>query len=108
MDQLSGLRFIMQPIKQFKAPSKDPSLFELFIAYKTCLFRAVLNPGEANDWLHRMMLALQSLCQKRIELDKAVTLRKEVLQLLSLRSEIKSKLRMHATFNVKEVGNVET
>ncbi|KAI4258595.1 MAG: hypothetical protein L6R42_004998, partial [Xanthoria sp. 1 TBL-2021] len=38
--QLSKLHFIMQPMQSFKTPSKNPSLYELYLAYKTCLFRA--------------------------------------------------------------------
>ncbi|KAL8900301.1 MAG: hypothetical protein Q9207_005760 [Kuettlingeria erythrocarpa] len=88
-DRLSALHFIMQPIKDFKPPSKHPSLYELFIAYKTCLLRAVLDPSEVRDCFDMMRVGLQSMTQKRIEYEKAVALRKEVVALFRLGFEFK-------------------
>lgn len=88
----------MQPIKDFKTPSKHPSLYELFIAYKTCLLRAVLDPTEMRDFMDMMRVALRNMDQKRIEYEKAVTLRKEVVALFRLGYEYKTMLRTDARY----------
>ncbi|KAL8760792.1 MAG: hypothetical protein Q9184_003051 [Pyrenodesmia sp. 2 TL-2023] len=103
-DRLSYLHFVMQPIKELKAPSKHPSLFELFIAYKTCLLRAVLDPSEARECMDMMMLALQNMDQKGMELEKEVTLKKEATELLILSHEIRTQLQMKSMFGKMKPG----
>ncbi|KAL8646314.1 MAG: hypothetical protein Q9226_006911, partial [Calogaya cf. arnoldii] len=46
---LNQLSFISQPISTFKCPSKYPSIYELYLAYKICFFRFIVDPGEAGD-----------------------------------------------------------
>ncbi len=84
----------MQPIKDFKAPSKYPSLYELFIAYKTCLLRAVVDPSEVRDCFDMMRIGLQNMVQKQVEYAKAVALRKEVVALFRLAFEFKMFLQI--------------
>ncbi|KAL8679957.1 MAG: hypothetical protein Q9186_003822 [Xanthomendoza sp. 1 TL-2023] len=91
-EQFSSLHFIIQPMDDFKTPSKIPSLYELYLAYKTCLFRAVLDPSEAQQCLHMMMLTFKCLQLKREELEKASTLKNEVMMLMDLRREILTQL----------------
>ncbi|KAL8645150.1 MAG: hypothetical protein Q9210_006871 [Variospora velana] len=93
-DRLSNLHFISQPITEFKTPSKVPSLFELFLAYKTCLFRAVLDPSEGRECLKMMMMAFKSLNLRGEELRRAVTVIQEVILLLGLRFELDTRLRV--------------
>ncbi|KAI4087970.1 MAG: hypothetical protein LQ339_008778 [Xanthoria mediterranea] len=91
--QLSKLHFISQPMDSFKTPSQNPGLYELYLAYKTCLFRATLDVFETKQCLQMMLLSFQCLGLKREELE-AGTLKKEVMELMDLRSEILRELGM--------------
>ncbi|CAO1604795.1 hypothetical protein XANCAGTX0491_008336 [Xanthoria calcicola] len=92
--QLSNLHFISQPMDSFKTPSQNPGLYELYLAYKTCLFRATLDVFETEQCLQMMLLSFQCLGLKREELERAGTLKKEVMELMDLRSEILMELGM--------------
>ena len=78
----------------FKTPSQHPGLYELCLAYKTCLFRATLDVFETEQCLQMMLFSFQCLGFKREELEKAGTLKKEVMELMDLRSEILMELGM--------------
>ncbi|KAI4093097.1 MAG: hypothetical protein LQ344_003080 [Seirophora lacunosa] len=105
--RLSRLHFVMQPMEGFKTPSKNPSLFELCLAYKTCLLRAVLDPSETRECLDMMMLTLKCLCFRGGELREAVTLKQEVVEFFGLRSELATRLRMKE-LSEKDVEKRET